>query len=457
MPRAFSECPPPASPNPQVQKVEDLVYDGFKILNFLSTKDIPLFCQENSRQWALSTMYLDTSRTAEDFLESGRSTDPWGPSIFPDSRVRQLAITKNSDLQSVGVGSLNGLRAYLRDPNPPPRRGYKNYTLKGIAEPTAPGLMLGGAKADLQSDLSFHLACNQVHLGLACGHALKRAVEMASISSANYSFPDLYRKVLTDPSYDRGLIDAALLLTGRAEAKDANGADLFSDLKTSFQTTGDSEKAAEEKAWDIVGLIGTGGANLGWRVMGLNAERENTQSAVALTAIASLAPLLDSYSGKGKHIYSYPRSVKTTCDMGKSYHFWLTAYLARRLAQEGTDPKVASLAAFTAQKGYEMFSKTQGRYPHLVLSSDLFSYYPNTIRTDLAFSAAGAIYGAKSPRGREPKLNVDEGIRRNVRGAWPVVKLTEQKAKSLSAMKYAALFWAVINPNAAYHYYEWGF
>ena len=72
-------------------------------------------------------------------------------------------------------------------------------------------------------------------------------------------------------------------------------------------------------------------------------DPESTESRIALSAIAEFIPLMDPMmSEHAGSLYSLPPSVKSDCDIGKNYHFWMTAYFARKNAVEGMDPKSAA-------------------------------------------------------------------------------------------------------------------
>lgn len=121
--------------------------------------------------------------------------------------------------------------------------------------------------------------------------------------------------------------------------------------------------------WTTLAVIAIGGANTGIKVFDMIRGPENAiVTKVALTTIAAAAPYLD-YLGRARgHIYSFPKNIKTSCDYGKPYHFWMTAFLAYRLTKENGNVPAAAAAAYISQIGYQMKSTTAGRDPDFIFA-----------------------------------------------------------------------------------------
>jgi hypothetical protein len=271
--------------------------------------------------------------------------------------------------------------------------------------------------------------------------------------------PESYLEVLGNPDkYTNGLKTAAQLLISRAENNDLDGANLFDDIKSSFEKNGVSTADADRFTWNTMGIIGTAGPNLGQVLAYVSTPKNTDRLKLALATITSLAPVLDEMSIQSGHIYSYPASVKSTCDSGKTYHFWLTAYLAHHLVLNGhSSPSGAAAAAFTAQKGYQMFSVTPGRTPSQPLTDPLFSPYSNTVREDLAYSSAGAIYGSRSAKGLQTEINVNDGLKAIISAARPIGRINASQADQMindHSLRYLLDWDQVFAPNQAFKLYQ---
>ena len=435
----------------------------------------------NSTEQNLSMMWKIAGEDHEsrlNFLEFGTDPEssikvtenPWLLSMFPDGKSRLLAFSEHPVLKLLNLNSYEKMHDYLNDPQhlelgsitkidpKNPRRQYvwTNISLeelKSEAKDRSNGVQnVGGL-------LQMEVACLQLTSGLGCVDGLRAVKTLASPTESGFDFTSLYAELLTSPAYRAGFRFAAINILERAKSRNVSG-DLYTDLTSAFIQSGASSAQAVEMAWKTIALISSGGANLYRRIFAVNSGEESVPAKVALTTISTLIPLLDYESPRTGRIYSYPRGIQTTCESGKSYHFWLTAYLARELMKTGSSSTNASAAAFTAQKGYEMLSKTAGRDPHVVFSQAAISPYADTIRMDLAYSTAGAFYGTNPKFYDDHPISVDDALRTLVQSARPEHLLDERAAQSLvdrtlkgrpiAGTEYLLRWDAELAPNSAY-------
>lgn len=137
---------------------------------------------------------------------------------------------------------------------------------------------------------------------------------------------------------------------------------------------------SENMKWTVLAVLSARGANF-YRLFEY-ASKKDFRTLAALGVIASAALYFDSLN---KDMFSFPRGVEVDCDSGKSYHFWMSAYLSRRFGSKW--------AAYLSEVGYQMKSKTEFRDPNRAFTDRWNSVGNEKIRLDLAYSAAGAYYG----------------------------------------------------------------
>lgn len=411
---------------------------AFSSAQALRTNDITSLCKETTQAQLEDTIRKNFGKTIDEFKkESGQNSwFEWIASMYPDSELRLNGFLTHAILKKFDLNSIESAHEYLLHPSVlrPDRDDamggvFLNWLTDSSDSPFA------SRTNDLSSDPKLLAACNLLILGTECAKDLKNVIQLARPRSAlvNDAVPSLYVEILGDSkSYDEGLRRAALKVLERVRDNDTKDADLFSDVERSFREAGNSPAQAKEMAWKTLGLLATGGANISARVFQLKTRLDSQTTKVALSVIASLAPVLDSKTFATGHPYSYPKSVHTTCDSGKPYHFWLTAYLAHALVEGGAHPAAAAAAAFTAQKGYEMFSNTPGRDPSRPFREDFQSPYADSIRMDLAYSSAGAIFGSNAINVEKDGLDINSGVKRTFMASQPSAKMSSEDAKTLA-------------------------
>lgn len=124
---------------------------------------------------------------------------------------------------------------------------------------------------------------------------------------------------------------------------------------------------------------------------------------IRLSRFSEMLPHLDYLNmKKGSPLYSFPKEVHTTCNSGKSYHFWYSAYLTRSLIRDHAfDPESAARATFITHKGYQLIKeKNYTTSPYTssklenILNQKPFEPGQQIVRMDIAYAAAGSQFGA---------------------------------------------------------------
>ncbi|MCM0605793.1 MAG: hypothetical protein KA715_06850 [Xanthomonadaceae bacterium] len=264
---------------------------------------------------------------------------------------------------------------------------------------------------------------------LKCGEGLKKIADTMAPRENITALP-VMAEVLNDEIYAKGASRAALKIIDRVEKKDLTG-DVLSDFVKSFQEIGLTKSQAEDRAWKLLAVWAARGPNLSVLSGFINSKNFNTL--FALHMISSAAPYLDQLRIENKkNPYSYPPEVQTQCSYGKPYHFWLTAFLARKIGKESGDPKAGLYASYLSQLGYQMKSKTTGRDPTRIFTLDGFDPANNKLRLDMGFASAGAVYGMRAVSQEKQKtLDVDGAIEEMIKSSSPSEKLSKESAEKL--------------------------
>ncbi|QDK45655.1 hypothetical protein DOM22_11100 [Bdellovibrio sp. ZAP7] len=250
-----------------------------------------------------------------------------------------------------------------------------------------------------------------------CGEGLSKVVDW--MKADDISLPEVMLKALTDKKFEKGIVAAAKKMISMVEQKKTGENHFFDDLYQSFKENGCTDAEAKKNAWDAVGLIATAGPNLSNRLQQLVGRTTSDKSIAALSAISRATPVLDLLSENGETgRYSYPKGMKFSCDNGKNYHFWLTAYFAHRLTdEEGLSRKDAAYAAFTAEKAYQMLYVTATRDPNDIFEKDAFDKRLNSMRLDMVLGSTGALYGSTGE-----VASVDQGMIHMLNSSIPATK-----------------------------------
>lgn len=247
--------------------------------------------------------------------------------------------------------------------------------------------------------------------------------EMPFTSSMVTAAP-VVKKILTDAAATEGLRRAALKMLERQSSALSSEANAFDDIKKSFEDAGLNTQEAENKTWDVMAALASAGPNFAkrWSRDGI-AKRmdlkniDDNPNAFALQIIAESLPKLDTKKSKQHKgaLYSLPNGINFPCDIGKSYHFWMTAYLSRNLVKSGSDAESARSAAYIANLGYQMNRQAFAGSELNMEKLERFGATENGIRMDLNLAAAGSLYGSNSAEGKATKIDLAEKYRESMK------------------------------------------
>jgi hypothetical protein len=154
--------------------------------------------------------------------------------------------------------------------------------------------------------------------------------------------------------------------------------------------------ADDDRTWKVLAVLAARGANF-YKLYGY-ATRRSFPVIAALGVISSAALYFDQLTPEGR--FSFPRGTKVDCDSGKSYHFWMAAYLSNQYGSRW--------AAYLSSVAYQMRSDTEFRKPERAFMEKWDSIANQKIRLDLAYSASGAIYGDQSRNQKSFHFDIDE-------------------------------------------------
>ncbi len=243
-----------------------------------------------------------------------------------------------------------------------------------------------------------------------CVKALKSIEQRASTAETGVANIELWEELYSNRKYDEGLRLAALKLKSRMDGNFAKDANIFEDLQSSFRDSGMTPAAAVEATWNTLGAISNGGQNTSKRTDTFDPDW-TLQKSVSLNLIAASMTYIDmKKEDKGYPLYSYPKEVQTTCNTQKPYHFWMSAYLARELRKQNISEDTAERAVYIAEQGYQI-RRGAAATTNSILTREPFDPAHQIVRTDLAFAAAGAVFGAQSMNKNPMKnLNVSAAI-----------------------------------------------
>lgn len=217
------------------------------------------------------------------------------------------------------------------------------------------------------------------------------------------SMPESFVRLVSDPEYLKGasLLAQRLLEKYRVAKLNThfNSGDLFEDVISAFR---DSQLkpgySAEEMAWDYLTIYATRGSD----VLYSPAVRENLAVFASLGVVGSVISYLDGASLQSGKVYSLPRTVRTSCDFVRPYHFWMAAALGRRLHRAGYSNLASFAAVHNEEKLYEMFSK-----PIFSTQLNRESHTVVEIEKSLAFNDAGVLWAVADGQTSREAIDVD--------------------------------------------------
>ena len=317
-----------------------------------------------------------------DHLVGLKMRTPWEMGMIPNLTARKMGYQYQLKLISSWVLSLSSNQGkvhgealeIVRDilsgsPSFLSRLPVTNSRWAALIESSADRDMLSGI-----NPISEWLICSyyQPEKTKECYSGLKHIIqEMAPVQGITAR--DRIDEVLKNPSYQLPLSKLALEYIDLIEkGLPIQGRKLDEDLLRAL--------GSETRKWNVLAVLSTRGANF-YKLFDY-ASKKDFRTIAALGVISSAALYFDSLN---EEIFSFPRGVRVDCDSGKSYHFWMSAYLARRYGSKW--------AAYLSDVGYQMKSKTEFRNPNRAFTDAWDSPANQKIRLDLAYSVAGAEYG----------------------------------------------------------------
>lgn len=410
--------------------------------NQTAVRDAAQFCdesvssrlaEEKIENHAIPRHELEPPNTANRLLEYAMkdpNISPWSLSIIPHDGAKKAALQKTLETMPVG-GSVESALDWLAHADERAPQAVEAWNAKAktsfAALKSAPPAQAGMIERFGLCTMSGSPSPRE------CTKALGGIIEGMSVVAdptkgsggpeTKFSMVKEMEEIVTDPKYQAGLRAAAISVLKRTQSKPKAGAHLFGDVESAFRKSGLSEKDAADAAWKTIAVISTGGPAIMNRLAKINLNAAQIPGAVSLSAIASALPMLDAAGKKSGHLYSYPPNVKTNCDNGKPYHFWMSAYQARQQALSGIEPRVAAQASFLTALGYRL---TDPEILRLMPKNNSYSPMMNVMRADFAYAAAGASFGAASASGKKvPSYSIDQALQKSIESSVPVEKLTE--------------------------------
>ncbi len=419
---------------------------------------IPAHCLETTDS-ALKEAFGKNTKEKLAWLNFSTGQIPlsWDTSLYPAEEAKLAAFFGpiRSD-KLTQQGSIQALRKWLA--SPPDLQ--TSTTEVGDLLTAMPEFFSDRSIQEAKKSLTLLCATYSLKLQKPCAAAMEKTVErMQPVRSAGFDWTlsGKVHDVLTDSKYVDGAVRAAEKILGHVENKNPTPTHLFEDVKESYREAGMSEADAENATWEILAVISTRGANIGGALAKFKLDPPRDRLPRALHVIAAGAAVLDHRTLSSGHPYSYPKEVTTHCNYAKSYHFWMTAYLAREAALEQKNPQIGEIVGWLFNQGYQARSQTVGRDPLRFFSEEVFSTYNNSVRIDLGFSSAGARFGAATTNGTVGTYDIDRAITAMIEDAKPESLLTRDEANALWTQKgpLAYLRWKrIIAPDSAFRSYE---
>ncbi|MGZ3689652.1 MAG: hypothetical protein ACXVBW_15215, partial [Bdellovibrionota bacterium] len=267
------------------------------------------------------------------------------------------------------------------------------------------------------------VVCSQYGMAntINCVHSLDTMLAMMSPRDNGDTLVELMIEVFTDPRYVEPARLAAkkVLARVRRDLPEREG-DLFGDILAAFVESGVPTPEAEEMAWKFLAMTQVHGVDSPMFLRDLT-TKANSPILIATAVIGAGEYILDGRRVKSGHLYSYPPNVRSHCDFGKAYHFWIAAYLSRALAKSSGNGDAAAAAAWITHLGYQMRGSFGSRDPRRPFTEDVYGVTNNGVRMDLAYAAAGARFGVQSAAGISKGLDIDEALRELLRHADPTL------------------------------------
>jgi hypothetical protein len=221
------------------------------------------------------------------------------------------------------------------------------------------------------------------------------------------TLPSVLKRTLTSPDHIRLVFEATNslmpLVLDRSYKTNKN---IYSLLMEKSLVLDKSLQQREEIVWDIIGSYATRGASFeGYRKHLIS--KNTLYSYSVLFELFNQMHAFDSKRVTASNLFSLPNFGKNSCQFGKAYHFWMSAYLSRYLIKEGASKKEAFVASAAMGILYDfMGSGAPQRQRVRILKEKKESVYVKSIQQSLLFKVLGALHGVDQTIAS--KVDVDE-------------------------------------------------
>ncbi len=267
--------------------------------------------------------------------------------------------------------------------------------------------------------------CYSVMALRECPQAFEAYMKRANLlhSGRNYFlFPELLKKVLSNPVHQEVLISAVKILIHKSieylRSQKIPSNDIYHEITTVAQAKGLSITTAHSVALEILGAYSIRGAayfNNEGREFLLHAK----SSGLSLLMLSTLISYFDKIKFyHAKKLYSLPSQyIQTTCHYGKPYRFWMGAYSSFVLMNKDRfTPRTSILVSHLASTGYELWMHANGRddyFQRIVNARSIKNIDVRNAKLDVVMGSLGAGFGV-SPL-EHGQLNADLILKRSFR------------------------------------------
>lgn len=167
-----------------------------------------------------------------------------------------------------------------------------------------------------------------------------------------------------------------------------SGLDVYADLISFFEKQGKSKSESEDLAFLYLGVYATRGASF------LRDYSFHPAATAAMVVLSNGISYLDKLAhAKGK-AYAIPKQFRTTCHLGKPYHFWMAAFLSQYARRQGFSRLVSYYAPLVSGLAYDFTMRSNNRYIlNLFKIKTPYDNYATMTRLDNWSRAMGAHFG----------------------------------------------------------------
>lgn len=435
-------CPAVSGETKSLVDLQRLSFEALKKIQIdAAKKDVGSFCRKNliSRYLNVNNVPIDkrlstTGSNLEQIANKVPNNEPtlWGNTLISTRQSRSNAFATILETK-------------------------KNKEYSVIIPPSNPEMGEPLTKVSAEMSIVEMAACARegIFKALQCKKALDelKVLSVPRDGANRLMTPDAWKSIYSSNSYDRGIHEASALIQDfvKQPAKMKKDSNVFSLLRESFIKSGLSFDSADEAAWNVLAAIANAGPNIVNRAMSFGYG----QKTIDLSIIANGMGMLDYEKGeKGYSLFSYPEQVNAHCDSAKPYHFWMSAYIARKLVQDQKISKADAVKyVMLADKGYQVnrglvSGTVETNTGARILERDDFDPAQQVVRMDIAYSAAGSAFGADSAKSISNGnfYDVDKAIVNLQMNAGPS---SRAKTQDLGALKRLENFESVFKPDAA--------